>query len=133
MINNSILKSLNKTSILYKFFVIPHDRWPSTTSFRLMIFNLLRGAQWPKLSGISDDFHFYYYYDLLAPSRQAIFFFRFFRFGAMLPIYTFINHFHVDSVFNEQNKTRQYFCMNYIDNACMQKFLQTSTRLFTFL
>ena len=48
-------------------------------------------------------------------------------------LYTFINHFHFHSVFNIQNRTRQYFCMNYIDNACMYKFLQDSTRFFRFL
>ena len=31
---------------------------------------------------------------------------------------------HFYSVFNIQNRTRKYFCMNYIDNACMYKFLQ---------
>ena len=31
--------------------------------------------------------------------------------------YTLINHFHFDSVFNEQKRTRQCFCMNYIDNG----------------
>ena len=50
---------------------------------------------------------------------------------AILPIYTFIIHFH--SVFNIKNKTRQYFCMNYIGNACMYKFLQDCTRFFRFL
>ena len=48
-------------------------------------------------------------------------------------LYTFIIHFHFHSVFNIQNRTRQYFCMNYIDNACMYKFLQDSTRFFRFL
>ena len=46
---------------------------------------------------------------------------------------TFIIYFHFHSVFNIQNRTRQYFCMNYIDNACMYKFLQDSTRFFRFL
>ena len=42
--------------------------------------------------------------------------------------YTFINHFHFDSVFNLQNRTRQYFCMNYI-HACTSffKILQGSS------
>ena len=40
-------------------------------------------------------------------------------------LYTFIIHFHFHSVFNLQN--RQYFCMIYIDNSCMHKFLQNST------
>ena len=48
-------------------------------------------------------------------------------------LYTFIIHFHFHSVFYIRNRTRQYFCMNYIDNACMYKFLQDSTRFFTFL
>ena len=34
-------------------------------------------------------------------------------------LYTFIIHFHFHSVFNVPNRTRQYFCMNYIDNACI--------------
>ena len=38
-------------------------------------------------------------------------------------LYTFIIHFHFHSVFNIQKRTSQYFCMNYIDNACMYKFL----------
>ena len=46
-------------------------------------------------------------------------------------LYTFIIHFHFHSVFNVPNRTRQYFCMNYIDNAF--KFLQDSTRFFRFL
>ena len=37
-------------------------------------------------------------------------------------LYTFIYHFRYDSVFNLHNKTKQYFCMNYIDHACMHKF-----------
>ena len=48
-------------------------------------------------------------------------------------LYTFIIHFHFHSVFNVPNRTRQYFCMNYIDNAFMYKFLQDSTRFFRFL
>ena len=43
-------------------------------------------------------------------------------------LYTFINHFHFDSVFNVENRIRQYFCMAYIDNACMHKFLHNSAR-----
>ena len=31
---------------------------------------------------------------------------------------------HFDSVFNLQYRTRQYFCMHFIENACMHKFLQ---------
>ena len=46
---------------------------------------------------------------------------------------TFITHFHFHSVFNIQNRTWQYLCMNYIDNACMYKFLQDSARFFRFL
>jgi len=45
-------------------------------------------------------------------------------------LYTFIIHFHFHSVFNIQNRTRQYFCRNYIDDACMYKFRQDSTRFF---
>ena len=42
--------------------------------------------------------------------------------------HTIINHFHFNSVFNIQNRTRQYFCMNYIDHACMHKqILQISS------
>ena len=41
--------------------------------------------------------------------------------------------FHFDSVFNIQNRTRQCFCMNYIDHACMHKFLQNPSRFFKFL
>ena len=48
-------------------------------------------------------------------------------------LYTFIIQFHFHSVFNVQNRTRLYFCMNYIDNACMYKFLQDSTRFFRFV
>ena len=44
--------------------------------------------------------------------------------------HTFI---HFDSVFNLQNRTRQYLCMNYIDIACMHKFLKKSTRFLKFL
>ena len=48
-------------------------------------------------------------------------------------LYTFINHFRFDSVFSPQNKTKQYYCMNYIDHACMHKFLQNSTGFFKFM
>ena len=47
-------------------------------------------------------------------------------------LYTFIIHIHFHSVFNIKNRTRQYFCMNCIDNACMFKFLQDSSRFFRF-
>ena len=48
-------------------------------------------------------------------------------------ICAFVIHIHFYSVFNLQNRTRQFFCMNYIDNACMHKFIQNSTRFFRFL
>ena len=48
-------------------------------------------------------------------------------------LYTFINQFHFDSVSNLQNRTRQYFCMNYIDHAYMHKCPQNSTKVFKFL
>ena len=35
-------------------------------------------------------------------------------------LYTLIIHFHFHSVFNIKNRTRQYFCMNYIENSCMK-------------
>ena len=38
-------------------------------------------------------------------------------------LYEFIIHFHFHSVFDIQNRTRQYFCMNYIDNACKKRAL----------
>ena len=47
-------------------------------------------------------------------------------------LYAFIIHFHFYSVFNMQNRTRQYLCMNYFDNTCMYKCLQDSTRFFRF-
>ena len=48
-------------------------------------------------------------------------------------LYTSITHFHFQSVFNIQNRTRKYFFMNNIDNACMSKFIQDSERFFRFL
>ena len=38
--------------------------------------------------------------------------------------------FQLDSVFNVQNRTRQYFCMSYINHAYMHKFRQNFTRFF---
>ena len=38
--------------------------------------------------------------------------------------YTFLIHFHFHPVFNIQNRTRHYFCMNYIDNAYMYNFFK---------
>ena len=71
------------------------------------------------------------YHCLLYPAQQATF--PKFSDLEQCCLYTFINHFRFDSVFNLQNRTRQYFCMNYIDNACMHKFLQNCTSFFKFL
>ena len=39
----------------------------------------------------------------------------------------------IDGVLNMLNRTRQCFCMNYIDHACRHQFLQNSSRFFRFL
>ena len=57
-------------------------------------------------------------------------FLRLFKFGAILPIFI---HNLLSLSISIQNRTRQYFCMNYIDNACIYKFLSDSTRFFRFL
>ena len=67
--------------------------------------------------------------DLLAPSGDLVFILGYYIPAAptfsnfsnleQSCLYTFIIHFHFHSVFNILNRTRQYFCMNYIDNACM--------------
>ena len=46
---------------------------------------------------------------------------HFSRFGTMRPIYihSSLSLFNLDSVFNVQNRTRQCFCMNYVDHACI--------------
>ena len=58
-----------------------------------------------------------------------------FRFGAMLPIYvrSSLSLFHFDLVFGLENTTRQCFFMNYIDHACIHKFLVNFTRFFKFM
>ena len=63
---------------------------------------------------------------LLAPSGALVFF----KFGAM-PIY--IQNSLSLSFSVAQNRTRQYFCMIYIDNACMHKSLQNSTMFLRYL
>ena len=41
-------------------------------------------------------------------------------------LFTFIIHFQFHSLFNIQNWTRQYFWLDYIDNACIYKFQDSS-------
>ena len=69
---------------------------------------------------LNHDWNFLNPSKFLAPSGALVFI-------RQSCLYTFIIHFHFHSVFNIQNRTRQYFCMNYIDNACIYKFLQDST------
>ena len=72
------------------------------------------------------------YYIHTYPQRTH--FSKFVKFGVILPICI---HNSLSLLFSVQctvqNRTRKFFCMNYIDNACMHKFLQNSTRFLRFL
>ena len=73
------------------------------------------------------------YHRLLYPAQQATF--PKFSDLEQCCLYTFINHFRFDSVFNPQNKTKQYYCMNLTltMHACTNffKILQGSSNSWT--